>query len=98
MQAARIATALLLLAGPAAAEQAPVRTPGGSTVVVPRSTVTVEPNVVVSQPNATVTPQPSQPQRPRRRVRRPAVGSTGNSGYSSFLTGPIDLRRPPPAR
>ena len=37
MNPARLVFALLLLAGPAAAETAPVRTPGGRTVTVLRA-------------------------------------------------------------
>ncbi len=97
MSPARLAFALLLLAGTAAAETAPARTPGARTTTVPRTTVTVEENATVVQPGASVQPSeaPAQPA-PRRRARRPAnAGGTGNNGYSSFLTGPIDLRRPP---
>lgn len=96
MSPVRLAIVLLLLAGPAAAETAPARSPGARTVTVPRTTVTVEETPTVSQPGAAA--QPAQPT-PRRRARRPAnAGATGNNGYSSFLTGPIDLRRPPQAQ
>jgi len=102
-----LAIAALLLAGPAVAQ--------GSTVVVPRTTITVDEQPMVVQPGpfapGTPTPSPqerrsrtdqvqqAQPapvtaptparSRPQQGPRRPT------NGYSSFLTGPIDLTRPP---
>jgi hypothetical protein len=96
--------ALLLLAGPALAQ--------GSTVVVPRTTITIDEQPAVVQPPSWFLPIPQAPtpspeQRRRREQQtqqaptatpappRPQGPQRPTNGYSSFLTGPIDLTRPP---
>lgn len=99
-----LSLAMVLAAGTAAAQ----------TVVVPRTTITVDeqPMVVQPAPFAPGTSTPSPEQRRRRTtdqvqqttppsgaatpVRpRPRPPARPSNGYSSFLTGPIDLTRPP---